>query len=210
MKFLNENTRAGPSGALAVRVAIVFAVIGCTLAKVASAADDDYLYCFASVQEDKVTYFSEIFLGDYLYDFTRAQLDFRIDLKNAGIMLSYLSSVHCTFEDTFKKARLELEYVALQRQRFPYEDWSVVHTNWIPGFARPLPPNNSDDSYGRESGGDGCSFGECLDGLSTSHRAVCSTLSGWCETSEELPIGRHCYCVDLYGQDLEGITVPRQ
>ncbi len=164
MEFLNQNTRASPS--VVMRVAIVFAVIGCTIAKAASASDDDYLFCYASDHKEKVWYFSEIFIGDYFYQSTRAELDFYSALIDSGFKLSY--PVRCTYQLTYRQAELKLERYALERQRYPFHDWSIVHTNWIPKFARPLSPSKSDDSYGRESGGDGCYFGECPDGVSPS------------------------------------------
>ncbi len=163
MEFFNQNTRASPS--VVLRVVIVFAVIGFTITKAAS-ANDDYMYCFVDDQEKKVWYFSQIFIGDYLYQSISAQLDFYYALNASGFNVSF--PVFCFFQRTYRQAELELERYALEKQRYPYDDWSVVYTNWIPKFARPLSPSKSDDSYGRESGGDGCYFGECPDGVSPS------------------------------------------
>ena len=218
MGYLEKNPPAKRSAALAVCVAIVLAGIAGAAARPASAADDDYMYCYTADRDEKITYFSAIFRGDYFFDSTRAQLDFHSHLKGTGENPNFLGT-HCFFENTYREAELELQYEALQKQRYPYADWTVVHTNWKPGISGPPPTGDSDDSHGRESGGDGCYFGECPDDMNppaqppdnpsreTSRRTViCSTPEGWCEMSAELPIGQPCGCFGSSGP-IGGITV---
>lgn len=217
MDYLKENTPTRPSAASAACVAIVLVGIVCATAKPATAADD-YMYCFASADVEKVTYFSAVFLGDYLYDSYRAGRNFRNYLKGAGRNQGHLRSL-CFFENTRREAELELQYEALKKQRYLYADWTVVHTRWEPGFSGPLPPGGGGDTPGGENGGDGCYFGECPDGVpppaqspntpprETSQRTlICSTPEGWCEMSAELPIGQPCGCFGSSGP-VGGISV---
>lgn len=169
MEYLKKNTTIGPSAASMACVAIVFAGIVGTATRPASAADD-YMYCFAGAGAEKITYFSAVFLGDYFYDSRRAQLEFHSYLEAIGKSPGFFNTL-CFFENTRREAELELQYEALQKQRYPYADWSVVHTEWKPGFSGPLPSGDGDDSHGRESGGDGCYFGECPDDVSPPARS---------------------------------------
>ena len=208
MDFLKNNEPTKLWFGLALCNAIVFSIIGCSLAKTANATDDDFMFCYAKVRDEKAMYISTIFIGDYLYDSYSTKREFYKFLKDTGSSVrSY--SVSCSYESTYDEARIELQYKALQQQRYPYDGWNVVDTDWVPGYAESLPPPDRNIPISPENGGDGCYFGECPDDVSSSHRSVCSTLKGWCETLDNLPVGKHCYCVDSYGLDVEGITIPR-
>ena len=195
--------------------------------KSASAAkdDDDYMFCESADGKAKIAYFSAIFSkGDS--SSIRAQLDFHSYLKDAGKAPNYgrtycwLGSIYG--KSTYEETKVKLENEVREMQRFPYTDWTIVHTNWQPGYAAPLPTGESDGSHGRESGGDGCYFGECPDGTNpapqspntpipsqqTAQRTlICQTSEGWCEMSTGLPIGVPCGCLTLSGP-IGGVTVP--
>ena len=225
MEYPKQNSRTKPSAALLAAVAIALVDIMGMVAKPASAANDDYMFCEAPAREQKITYFSAIFLWDYSLS-TRAKLDFHSYLKDEGKDPDFLYTVcwpGTTYgEDTYQNAERELEHRVRTRQMYPYSDWAIVHTNWQPGYSAPQPPGERDDSPERESGGDGCYFGECPDGVSpapqspntpipsqqTSQRTlICQTPDGWCEMSTGLPIGVPCGCLTLSGP-IGGITVP--
>ena len=200
---------------------------GNAIEKSASATKDngDYMFCEAGDRQEKITYFSTIFLWDYSFS-TRAQLDFHGYLKDAGKNPDF-SRTYCWpgtvyGEDTYENAERELESKVRRKQLFPYADWAIVHTNWKPGYAAPLPKGESDDSHGRESGGDGCYFGECPGGTNpapqspntpipsqqaTQRTLICQTPEGWCEMRTELPISVPCGCLTVSGV-IGGVTVP--
>lgn len=218
MECVEGNVRSKPLAKLSVRAAIVFVVIGITLAKAASAAEDDYMYCYASDLHEKVKYFSAIFLGDYSEESNRIRLNFKHYLETVGVNVGR-KTTGCSFENTYRKAKLELEFDVLRRQRNPYGVWNVVVTNWKPR-SYDQPPSSHDNGYsGRESGSDGCYFSECPDGVSPSsdthsqqslQRVICSTPEGWCEMLVELPVGQPCDCLDSNGLIVEGITIQEQ
>lgn len=207
MKILKERTSTRSSATLAVRLAIVFAIIGCTLAQAVSAADDDYIFCYAKDRDEKVTYFSTIFFGDYLYDSISAKNGFYRHLKSAGIDV-YSFSIRCKYENSYDLANLELEKEALEPQRYPalYSGWTSVRTNWKPGFSGPLPPRDRNDPNGRDNGGDGCYFGECPDNVTVClvHDPVLG--ESYCEMDDEMPVGRYCECLGSYDRTITGVT----
>ena len=225
MEYLGQISRTKPSAALLAFAAIAIAGVMGAAATPASAAKDDHMFCEAADREEKTTYFSAIFLrGDS--SLTRAQLDFHSYLKDAGkdpnfgSTFCWLGSIYA--ESTYEKAKRKLENRVREKQWYPYTDWAIVHTNWQPGYSAPPPPSGRDDPHGRESGGDGCYFGECPDGTSpapqspntpipsqeTSQRTlICQTPDGWCEMSTGLPVGVPCGCLTLSGP-IGGITVP--
>ena len=224
MECFNQYTRVKPSAVLLVAAAIALAVVMGTIAESVNAAQNDHMFCEAGDREEKVTFFSAIFLWDYSRS-TRAKLDFHGYLKDAGKDPDFLSTFcwpGSTYgEDTYEKAKRKLEDRVREKQRYPYTDWAIVHTNWEPGYSAPQPPDGSDDSHGRESGGDGCYFGECPDGTmsapqspdtptpsqQTSQRTlICQTPDGWCEMPAELPMGVACGCSTFSGP-VGGITV---
>ena len=206
------------AGLLACMLLVLAAGVMSAVTRPAGAAQDDHMFCESGDRKEKVTYFITIFLGDYAYQSARSKLDFHSYLEDAGKDPDF-SSTFCWpgsiyGEDTYEKARRELEDRVRAKQRYPYTDWDIVHTNWKPGYSAPQLP--SDVDKGRESGGDGCYFGECPDGTSpapqtpgqTSQRTlICQTPEGWCEMSTELPLGVPCGCLSLSGP-VEGVTVP--
>lgn len=212
------------SAALASCVGIAFAGTLGAVAMSASAAEDDHMFCEAGDRNSRVTYFSAIFLGDYSYGSARARLDFHNYLKDAGRNPDF-SSTFCWpgtiyGEDTYERAEWELEQKVRERQWYPYSDWAVVRTEWKPGHSDQRPPSDSDDSRGRESGGDGCYFGECPDDVDPATQSpntpsrqasqrtlICQTSEGWCQMSTELPVDVPCGCLTLDGP-VGGITVP--
>ena len=217
-----EQKWTKPSAALRTCVALVLAGVMGTVANSAKATEDDYMFCSSSPIRGNITYYSAIFLGDYSR-VTRAKLDFHGYLEDAGKNPNFLHTL-CFFENTYEEAERELERRVRRYDRYPFSEvgWTVVHTNWRPGYSAPQPSGESDDSHGRESGGDGCYFGECPDGVNpapqspdtpipsrqTSQRTlICQTPDGWCEMSTELPIGVPCGCLTLSGP-IGGITVP--
>lgn len=225
MGYLNQNSQTKASAALLASAVIALAVVMGIAAKPASAAKDDHMFCEASAREEKVTYFSAIFLWDYSFS-VRAKLDFHSYLEDAGKNPDFLSTVcwpgTIYGEDTYESAERELEQRVRMRQLYPYTNWAIVHTNWQPGYSAPQPPGERDDPHGRESGGDGCYFGECPGGTNptpqspntpipsqeTSQRTlICQTPDHWCEMSTGLPIGVPCGCLTLSGP-IGGITVP--
>ena len=215
MGCLNQNSRTQPSAALLASAAIALAVVIGTVEKPVSAAEDDHMFCEAGDRKEKVTYFSAIFIGDYSFDSTRAKLDFHRYLKDAGNAPDFLSTFcwagSIYGEDTYEKAKRNLEKRVRTKQRYPYTDWGVVHTNWKPGYSAPQPPDESDDSRGRESGGDGCYFGECPDGTNPATQSsqvglICRTPEGWCKMSTARPIGAPCGCKTWSGRRIDGIT----
>ena len=201
--------------------------LGNVVAKSADAAedDDDYMFCEADDREEKTVYFSAIFPWDYSFS-DRARLDFHGYLKDAGKSPNFLGIICWTGsiygDATYEETERKLEDRVRERQWYPYTDWAIVHTNWKPGYSAPQQQDESGDSHGRESGGNGCYFGECPDGTDpapqspntpipsqqTSRRTlICQTPDGWCEMSTGLPIGVPCGCLTLSGP-IGGITVP--
>ena len=226
MEYPKQNSRTIPSAALVTSAAIAFAGIMGAVAKPASAAKDDYMFCEAAGERsERVTYFSAIFLWDYSRS-TRAKLDFHSYLRDAGrkpdFLRTYCWAGSLYGEATYEETKRKLEQRVRKRQRYPYTDWAIVHMDWQPGYSAPQPPGESDDPHGQEPGGDGCYFGECPDGVNptpqspntpvppqqTSRRTlICQTPDSRCEMSTGLPIGVPCGCLTLSGP-IGGITVP--
>ena len=92
MEYLGQNPRTKPSAALLTFAAIAIAGLMGTVATPASAAKDDYMFCEAPDREEKITYFSAIFLWDYSLE-ARAKLDFHSYLKDAGKNPNFLYTV---------------------------------------------------------------------------------------------------------------------
>ena len=226
MGSLRQNSQSKPSTSLVVFVAITFGVIAITsiVGSSARAGNDDYMFCESGARGEKKTYFSAIFLGDYSRS-SRAKLDFHSYLEDAGKNPDFLSTfcwVGSIYgEDTYEKAKRKLEDRVRERQRYPYDDWIVLRTDWKPGYSVPPPASDEDGSRGRESGGDGCYFGECPDDANPAPESpdapipsrqasqrtlICKTKEGWCEMSGELPVGVPCGCLTLSGP-VGGITV---
>lgn len=220
MGCLKRNSQTKPSAAMLACVAIVLAGAMNTMTESASAAKDYYAFCFDNDRKRKLMYYSAVFvLGDY-YRLTKAKLDFHSYLKDGGKNPDWPAI--CWFEDTYEAIERKLERQVWQHQMYPYSEWTIVPTNWKPEYSAPQPPSGGDDSPGRESGGDGCYFGECPDGANptpdspntpipsqqTSQRTlICQTPDGWCEMPTELPMGVPCGCSTLSGP-IGSITVP--
>lgn len=214
MECLNQYLLTKPFAVLLASTAIALVVVLGAVAKPASAAEGDHMFCEAGDRKEKVTYFSAIFVGDYSYGSTRATLDFHSYLEDAGKDPDF-SSTFCWpgslyGEDTYEKAKRKLENRVREKQWYPYTDWAIVHTNWKPGYSAPQPPSESDDLPGRD-GSDGCYFGECPDGTNPAQQfrqrgLICRTSEGWCEMSTALPIGSPCGCQTWSGRRIDGTT----
>ena len=186
-KSLRSRSSAGLLACM--MLALVAGVVG-AVTRPAGAAQDDHMFCESGDRKERVTYFSAIFVGDYAYGSTRAQLDFHSYLEGAGKNADILST-HCWAgsiygEDTYEKAERKLEDRVRAKQWYPYDDWDIVHTNWRPGYSAPQQPSDVDE--GRESGGDGCYFGECPDGTSPTPQSAGQTSQRTliCQTPEGL------------------------
>ena len=219
MVCLNQYSRIKPSTATLACVAIFLACVMSTVARSASAAKDDHIFCFVDDIQEKTMYYSAMFRADYSRA-TRVKLDFHSYLKDAGRNPNFPPI--CFFGRTYEDAKRKLERQVWQHQMYPYSEWTIVPTNWKPRYSAPQPPSGGDGSPGRESGGDGCYFGECPDGTNPSPQSpntpippqktpqrtlICQTPDGWCEMPAELPMGVPCGCSTLSGP-IGGITVP--
>ena len=208
---------------LVERLKFIFVILGLLgisglLSSSANANEDDVIWCRAGDDKQKIWYMSAPFLGDYLDQSTRTKLDFLDFLKSQGKSPSILRTICWLIKD-----KQDLEYKIRRIKSYPYNNWSRVYTKWKPGYSIPLPQGDgdSDDSQGRESGGDGCYFGECPDGANPAPRSpntpvpsqetsqrttICQTSVNWCAMSSGLPVGVPCGCPTPFGP-VGGITV---
>lgn len=189
---------------LAAFVALIFASMLCIVGRPASADEDDIIWCYSGDDEQEIWYLGDPFVGDYLYESTRAKLDFHTFLKSQGNSPNFLYTFCWKIRD-----KRHLEYKIRRLESYPYEDWYLVSTKWKPGYSGPLPQDDSNDSRGRESGRDGCYFGECPDDTSSAPRSsqrglACETQEGWCKLSAAQQIGATCACSNRYGRRIYG------
>ena len=219
MECLNQKSRTKSSTAMLACVALVFACVMSIVARSASAAKDEYIFCFVGDIQEEMMYYSAMFRADYSR-VTRVKLDFHSYLEDTGKNPNFPPI--CFFGRTYEDAKRKLERQVRQHQMYPYSEWTILPTNWKPGYSAPQQPSDDDVSPDRESGGDGCYFGECPDGMDASPQSpntpipsqespqrtlICQTPDGWCEMAAELPMGVPCGCATLSGP-IGGITVP--
>ena len=191
-------------------------------------AQEDYLYCSIFHESpERTVFYGEVFHGDWRLA-SEYESEFR-DFLQAGGHAPDPDRGYCFWEDTPGAASRE-------RRKEIEEDRSdgyrIVQTGWIPGAARAAPGSMSSVRYGsRDSGGDGCYFGECPDGgapLPTTPgpapipgprppvtppppgqlTLICQTSMFWCQLPVPVPVGSFCGCYSMFGQPFAGLTVP--